>query len=345
MEQYDYGNSPKSIGEILPSVFAKLETDAEKASLSSLFEGMWKYREQVDFDARPSDFREFASQIPGTVLTIIDNKAFLHLGNVINAGADGVIVEAYATASGVRLDRDLAIKIHAPFRLGVDELPVDDASPFDPHDDELRKNAAYKETLTYEVLKQYNLGCIPAHVVSRTAVDPSNPLIRMPFIVLEKLEGKTFDQFLKGVSPTAEDFREVLAITQQWITANEKIRNIGILLDDYHPDNVFLAGRAGSAPTVKLLDFTRVTFLYGAGKSPSEIQRAIFSADQDFGEGVTFLVALLEEQMPRNAHVRAFAAAAEALRKGEMSLAEFSRSVDIQLKLAGVVGWDTEPSP
>jgi eukaryotic-like serine/threonine-protein kinase len=91
------------------------------------------------------------------------------------------------------------------------------------------------------------------HVVKVTDADVAPELGGAPFLVMELLEGETFDQLLRrrGVLPPAE----ALGYLRQIARALDKAHGMGIVHRDIKPENLFLTRREDGTECVKLLDF------------------------------------------------------------------------------------------
>jgi eukaryotic-like serine/threonine-protein kinase len=91
------------------------------------------------------------------------------------------------------------------------------------------------------------------HVVKVTDADVAAELGGAPFLVMELLEGETFDQLLgrRGPLPAAE----ALGYLRQIARALDKAHGLGIVHRDIKPENLFLTRRDDGTACVKLLDF------------------------------------------------------------------------------------------
>jgi serine/threonine-protein kinase len=103
------------------------------------------------------------------------------------------------------------------------------------------------------------------HVVKVTDADVAPEIGGAPFLVMELLEGETFEQLLKrrGSLPP----NETLALLRQIARALDKAHGLGIVHRDIKPENLFLTRRDDESDLVKLLDFGIAKLGEGAGES------------------------------------------------------------------------------
>jgi tRNA A-37 threonylcarbamoyl transferase component Bud32 len=91
------------------------------------------------------------------------------------------------------------------------------------------------------------------HVVQVTDADVAPELGGIPFLVMELLRGKSFDQLL--VDEPRLPISDVLTYLAQIARALDKAHGLGIVHRDIKPENLFLTERDDGTPCVKLLDF------------------------------------------------------------------------------------------
>jgi serine/threonine-protein kinase len=112
--------------------------------------------------------------------------------------------------------------------------------------------------------------------------DESGP----PFIAMELLEGEgLFDRLRReGPLPPAE----VVAILTQVCAGLEEAHRQGVIHRDLKPENVFLHGRRGEPPVVKILDFGVAGGAHGEGTDAGLVVGTpeYLSPEQAFGKGV-----------------------------------------------------------
>jgi eukaryotic-like serine/threonine-protein kinase len=91
------------------------------------------------------------------------------------------------------------------------------------------------------------------HVVKVTDADVAPEIGGAPFLVMEQLEGESFDELLRsrGSLPPSE----ALVYLKQIARALDKAHSLGIVHRDIKPENLFLTRRDDGTPCVKLLDF------------------------------------------------------------------------------------------
>jgi serine/threonine-protein kinase len=77
----------------------------------------------------------------------------------------------------------------------------------------------------------------------------------VPYIVMELLEGRDLEHYLRAKAPDALSPREVVAVVAQLARALSKAHERGIVHRDIKPSNVFLCDAGGGELFVKLLDF------------------------------------------------------------------------------------------
>jgi eukaryotic-like serine/threonine-protein kinase len=102
------------------------------------------------------------------------------------------------------------------------------------------------------------------HVVKVTDADVAPEIGGAPFLVMELLEGETFEGLLKrrgSLSPN-----EALGLLRQIARALEKAHALGIVHRDIKPENLFLTRREDGSDHVKLLDFGIAKLGEGAGE-------------------------------------------------------------------------------
>jgi serine/threonine-protein kinase len=102
------------------------------------------------------------------------------------------------------------------------------------------------------------------HVVKVTDADVAPELGGAPFLVMELLEGETFEELLgsRGTLPPSE----ALGYLRQIARALDKAHSLGIVHRDIKPENLFLTRRDDGTPCVKLLDFGIAKLGQGAGE-------------------------------------------------------------------------------
>jgi serine/threonine-protein kinase len=104
------------------------------------------------------------------------------------------------------------------------------------------------------------------HVVQVTDADVAPELGGAPFLVMELLQGESFDQLLadRALPP-----KEAILYLGQVARALEKAHALGIIHRDIKPENLFLTHREDGTPWVKLLDFGIAKLTEGAADGPS----------------------------------------------------------------------------
>ena len=91
------------------------------------------------------------------------------------------------------------------------------------------------------------------HVVKVTDADIAPELGGAPFLVMELLQGETFEQLLGRTGKV--QVAEALSYLRQIARALDKAHAIGIVHRDIKPENLFLTRRDDGTACVKLLDF------------------------------------------------------------------------------------------
>ena len=91
------------------------------------------------------------------------------------------------------------------------------------------------------------------HVVQVTDADVASELDGAPFLVMELLRGKSFDELLTETKVLTR--AETLLYLGQVARALDKAHSLGIVHRDIKPENLFLTRRDDGTPCVKLLDF------------------------------------------------------------------------------------------
>lgn len=76
---------------------------------------------------------------------------------------------------------------------------------------------------------------------------------RRPYLVMERLHGETLAALLRRVQVVSA--QDAIDVALQLLSALHAAHSVGVVHRDVKPDNVFLVGRNGCGPLVKLLDF------------------------------------------------------------------------------------------
>ena len=100
------------------------------------------------------------------------------------------------------------------------------------------------------------------HVVRVTDADVAPELDGAPFLVMELLEGKNFEELCRERQPSPEETVDWL---RQVARALDKAHHQHIVHRDLKPENLFLAEREDLPPIVKVLDFGIAKMVGGAG--------------------------------------------------------------------------------
>jgi serine/threonine protein kinase len=86
---------------------------------------------------------------------------------------------------------------------------------------------------------------------------------RVPYMVLEYLEGQTVDALLRHGEPI--ELELALDIARQALTAIAYAHQHNVVHRDLKPENIFLTTRAGERPHVKILDYGLAKFMAPTG--------------------------------------------------------------------------------
>jgi eukaryotic-like serine/threonine-protein kinase len=86
---------------------------------------------------------------------------------------------------------------------------------------------------------------------------------RVPYMVLEYLEGQTVDALLRNGEPLKVEL--ALEIARQALTAIAHAHRHNVVHRDLKPENIFLTKQAGEWPLVKILDYGLAKFMMATG--------------------------------------------------------------------------------
>ena len=163
-----------------------------------------------------------APRAGGLVGVVVDGKY-----RVRSALGSGGMANVYE-AEELRTGRSVAFKVLPPYRV----------------DNEIAARRLEREARLAGGLGHENLVAV---------LDAGELSDGRPFIVMERLRGETLRRYIDFQGPLAP--LEAVEIALQMLAGLAAAHEGGVLHRDVKPENVFLEGRAGAKPLVKLLDF------------------------------------------------------------------------------------------
>lgn len=157
-----------------------------------------------------------------------------------------------------------------------------------------------------------------------------------PFLLMERLSGRTLERLLDERLPT---IHEVVRWTRQLLSALTAAHALGAVHRDLHLGNLFLHQSAQGSPTLKVLDFGCAKFLAG---SPIRRRHASSREGEIFGDPhFVSPEAVWGDRIDGRADVYAAGLVALALLTGEVPFAELLRGRELYLAHA----WRALPQP
>ena len=175
---------------------------------------------------------------------LVDGTEFV-LGGAIGDGAVGLVRKATRTKDNAQV----AIKFLAPYPKYIEEAAFDDVEERFRREGQRGANLKHAHLIKiYSYNENKDGGCFDSK-------QPQNP-----FIVMEHMDGRTLESYIKKYQPTGKNFditQEKLHCAIQIARALEELHQKRLVHRDVKPANIFISGRRRQDcfPSVKIGDF------------------------------------------------------------------------------------------
>jgi serine/threonine protein kinase len=143
--------------------------------------------------------------------------------------------------------------------------------------DEMRARFRQEARVTARIASEYIVDVLDAGIDEAT---------KMPFLVMELLEGEELEQRLKRLGPLAP--HDVVTYLHQASLALDKTHRASIVHRDLKPGNLFLTEREDGSPRIKVLDFGIAKLVAEGATGPvtQVLGTPLFMAPEQFQVGL-----------------------------------------------------------